>query len=347
MTIEFKSTPLNDAIIFSGVDINYRKQLNDTRLTGEAADSALNHLKDSYDKHKSQVAFKYGKFLKIIEGNLSELKRPDTPKKVRNAVANKLTELANTRIIKENKFSGLHKFFHKIGQIFRGHGFRTKGEWGLELASSIQNIDLETLKSQLNQTIFQGLRLEIGEKSPKEILNSNDMKDTINNLSDMDFKKIISDVIFMKKEEVGFGKKNKLVFYNNLNATKGKIFADELLARKDWFEQAYDLLEGASPEKINEFISNDDLIKLFKSKPERIVKLYNSEAKDKYFEKIFFPIVEITIQKELNNRNYLGIAKLIDEDKIPIKRILESSKILTPENIKLLKENIKINTFDY
>ena len=135
MSIEFKSNPVFDIVIFSGIDIKYETQLSNSNLIGDAKTRALEELSRSYKAHKSGLNLKYGQFLRTFEENIAQFNNP----KIKSAIATKLSELAKKRIeVKESQFSGIHKFFHKIGQYFKGHGFRTKGEWGIELASRIK-----------------------------------------------------------------------------------------------------------------------------------------------------------------------------------------------------------------
>jgi hypothetical protein len=266
---------------------------------------------------------------------------------VRNAVATKLSVLANGRITaKENEFSGIHKFFHKIGQLFIGHGFRTKGEWGVELASRMEKVDSEIYKSQLKECIFHGMGLAMNEKPPQEILH--EMKAKINNLTATQFKEVLNDIIFKNKEEVNpflplLSEKKKLIFYNNLNEDNRKIFDDELLSRNDWYKQAFDIIENSGDEKFKGFVSKE-MISRFQSDPEKIIQIYkNQKPENADFEKFFITVVQATIRDYLGKDSFIEIANLLHtEPSIKAKNILESPQILTPEEIKKLTDNVTI-----
>lgn len=342
MSVNFKSNPFLDTVIFAGIDFKYANQLNGIPLKGEAAQKALENLKKSYEEHKANLNLKYGQFLKNVEGNISEFNKPEIPSKVRHAVATKLSDLANRRItIKESNFSGIHKFFHKIGQLFKGHGFRTKGEWGVELASRMEKVDSEIYKSQLEKCIFHGIGLGMHEKPPQQILD--EMKEKINSLTETQFKQVLNDIIFKKKEKNFFGEKNKLIFYKNLNEEKRKIFDNDLLSRSDWYEQAFDIIEGSDDEEFKGFVSKE-MVSLFQSNPKKIIQIYeNQKNKNGWFERFFNTVVEATIKDYLEKDSFIEIANLLYRNSsIKSKKIFESPQILTPQEIEKLKSNVQI-----
>lgn len=342
MSVNFRSTPFLDIVIFSGIDVKYETQLAGIPLKGDAAQKALDNLKASYEEYKANLNLKYGKFLKNLEKNILEFNKTKIPSEVRHSVAVKLSDLANKRItVKEANFSGLHKFFHKISQLFKGHGFRTKGQWGIELASRIENVNSKIYKSQIEKCIFHGTGLGMNEKRPQEILN--EMKAEINSLPEAEFKKVLHNIIFKKKESDFFGEKNKLIFYKNLNEEKRKIFDEELLSKNDWFEQAFDIVEGSQPNDFKEFISKKMAL-LFHSNPKKFIQIYEKQkCKNAWFERFFHAIVEATIKNHLESDSFIDIANLLNSNfSICTKTIFESPIILTSEEIERIKNNVEI-----
>ena len=248
MSVSFKSDPFLDAVIFSGVDV---KDVYDHKYSGKmefnetekVAQAAFANIDQSYEDHKAHLDqnLKYDQFLKNVEGSISKFKQPEISSKVRQAVATKLSIVANDHIQTEkNQLTKVEKFFHKMSQLCQGHGFRTEGEWGVELASRMKKVDFEINKSQLEKCIIQGQ----GYLHPHETLDA--MKEDINSLSEAEFKKVINDVIFNKKEKLSTtGDKNKLHFYNNLNDEKKEIFNKILSSRSDRSKQIDDIIEGS------------------------------------------------------------------------------------------------------
>lgn len=344
MTVHFQSTPLLDLVIYSGIDIKYECQLQNTPLRGDIEKKALADLKQSYDDYKSNLHFKYGQFLKRVENNIVELKRPEMPNIVRHAIACKLSDLAKRRIeVKESHYSGLHKFFHKVGQWFQGHGFRTKAEWGLLLASRIEKVDLENYKAQLQKCITRGPGVKMHKKSSREIIN--EMKSIINGLPDDQFKELLTDVYFKHKETDFFFSKNKFAFYQNLDPAKRGIFDRELLSRKDWYEQAFDIIEGANDQDLQAFVSKE-MVSLFKADPKKIIDIHeNNKNPNGWSQKFFQMIVEKSVQEYVAQNTpeaYLQVAKLLHDPNIKASEILKKPLVLTPEQVQQLKNNIDI-----
>jgi len=341
----FKSTPFIDAMLYAGVE--YEPQLKGTALQGEAAQKALEQLKASYERHKDTLKLKSGEYLHNVEVSLNQFKDPAIPSTARRAVALKLSTLAHKRMTKESNFSAIHKFFHKIGQLFKGHGFRTKGEWGLELASKIEKIDAEIYKIELQSIIFQGIGLE--RKATENRLQA--IKNKINDLSDPQFSELLDEIIFASRETSTFGKKNKLIFYENLNDDKRKIFDQKLLARGDWYQQAFDMVEGFHEKKeILQFFS-PAMVDKIKADPEAVIEIFkNTNHKNGWFNKFFEVAVEAAIASHFRESEpaYGSIADLtvlLPAD--VIKTIFSSSQILTPEEKTKIRSNVKIWHLDF
>lgn len=347
MITNFKSNKLLDIAIFSGVDVNYENQAPKD-LIGQAAKKALEQLKTSYNEYKEKLNLKYGQFLRNVEANLGELNKAEMPSNVRISVASKLSELANTRVTQvESKFSWIYKIFLKIGQLFRGHGFRTEGEWGFELASRMEKVESKIYKTQLNKCIFNpGYR--INGAPPSEFLGG--MKDKINALSEEKFKEVLNDIVFKKKENLHFGEKNKFIFYKNLSKEKKKIFDQELLSRNDWYSQACDIIEGADDEEFPNFVSSE-MVKRFQENSSQVVGAYSkSNHNNAWLERFFYTMVESAIKDYLAQNSvegYQKISSLLNGNwsVIKWKTIVENPKILTEEEIRKLQDNVRLCRF--
>lgn len=343
MGLEFKSNKIRDVLIFSGLDPDYRQQVP-KNLVGQAASNALADLESSYKKYKEKLNLKYGQFLQIVEDNLPYLNNAETPSMVRNCVAIKLSVLARQYIQQEKNLSTVHKFFHKIGQLFKGHGFKTEGEWGLELASKIRSREGKVYKERLEKAIYHSF-VAINETSPRSIINH--MKDEINGLEDAQFKDVLADVIF-KKKEACWGEKNKFLFYKNLSTEKRNIFEQELIARKDWYEQAFDIIEGADDKEFAPFISSN-MLKRFQANPSQIINTYKNEKdKNGWYQRFFQTIVEKSVKEYLAENSIEGFKKidhLLNDhwQIIDIKKIVNEPRLLTPEEIKKLRDNVNLH----
>jgi len=347
MGIEFKSTELFDIVIFSGENINFKSQVP-TGLIGEAAETAFESLNKSYQEYKKGLNLNYGQFLNNFETNYKELNQTAVPSHIRKSVASKLSELANRRITqKESNFSCLHKFFHKLGQKFKGHGFRTKGEWGLTLALRMEKPKNDNNMSILQNSIFHGLGLDINETPPKEVIGG--LKDYVNELSEALFKDLLNNIIFKKKENHFLGCKNKLFFYKNLNEDKKNVFNKELLLRKDWYSQAFDIIEGADSTEDLTSIITSGMIKRFQNNPSQFIKIYkNISHKNVWVNKFFCAMIASSVKDYLTSdspEGFININNLLTKSKEVVinNKMLNEEGILTSEEISKLHNNINKN----
>jgi hypothetical protein len=345
MGLEFKSNKLMDIAIFSGVEYKYENQVP-PGLIGDAAQGALAELKTSYENYKKNLNFKYGKFLTNVEANLKHLNSTNVSSDARSKVATKLTELAQDRISnKESNFSGARRFFHKVGQLFKGHGYRTKGEWGLEVASRMQKVESEIYKTQLQSVMFGGFAFRDE--------NITAMKDKINGLPEKEFKDILNKIVFKSSEGHMFGSKRKLVFYNMLTDEKKKVFAQELLARPDWYQQAFDIVEGSEEGDVASFIAkNPAMVKKFQENPAEVIRIYRGKKDANVFYKRFFDELALAAIQDYLDQNslegYQKISALLNQHMRFLARVEFVQGLqdkLGDENYQKLKDNVDLNTW--
>lgn len=232
------SQPLmpSDETIKSGLacQIKISSQIN-KNLSEEQITSAL---VTSYKAYRQNLNLKYEQFLGTAHQNIPQILKLD--KNLRSVIVSGLSERA-TKHIKdvESKYWKVSTFFHKVMEFFRGHGFQTQGEYGLQLAASLNN-ELKALKEKVKGSITHGLGLGMKEKCPAQIMK--ELKDEINSLSDQDFISLINDVLFVNKNGDTWVSNRKFQFFQNLSQEKFELFCAELEKRKDWFEQMSDIL---------------------------------------------------------------------------------------------------------
>ncbi len=339
MNINFSE--LDDIIIFSVNDISENLEPQGLeKLKGDAVQQAIQEFQETYKNYKKDLNFNYGEFLTIVEENLDRLESPKTRSDYRTSVAHKLSELAYERISqKESNFSWIHKIFHKFRQWRKGHGFKTKGEWGLKLASEMNEVDKKIQKQLIFckiEWIIKKSSLHFGDKIMKEI----------NGLSEERFTKALNDVIFEMKEDVFFGNKDKLEFYKKLDDDKKEIFKRVLLSRSDWYEQAVEIIEGADDNEFESFIKNNGMVKCFQNNPSELIKRYKKRKSKTGWEKRFFTIMfEAVISdylKQDGTDKYIKISDLLNDVNNPVKwsKISKDPKLLTKEEVEMVKGNI-------
>lgn len=341
MPIRFESNPLLDIYIFSGVNVKYTPSEDSTEQIGIIAERAFDNIEQLFNEHKRTLSLTYDQFLKKIEENISEINNRETSQEIKNTVAAKLSDLAKTRIkTQESKFLWIHKFFHKIGQFCQGHGYQTKGEWGIELSFKMRGFDLKEFNNNLKKWIS-------GLLSDKFL---NDMKNEINNFTSKQFEDVLEDVIFKTQEFKDFDGKNKFIFFKNLDGEKQEIFYKKLFSRDDWYTQAFHIIENCNDEEFKEFVSKGTVIRglasKFQGNSTRIFQTYENQInKNENFKKFYNTIVEAHIKDCLDRGSFRIIGILATCDNINFKQILELPQILTAEEIEILGTKVIINHY--
>lgn len=343
MPVQFHSSDFIDIVLFSGKDVNYQSQLEQTRLIGEAQKKVLGELQASYDAYKTQLSFNYEMFLEKVERNISHLQEPGVPSDVREAVSAKLETLAKERIsTEEKKFSWLHALFHKIGQVFQGHGFRTEGEWGVQLATRLRQAEGKFLEREL--------RSYIRETAPSQV--DLDFMKRINGLSDQRFKEILRNVFFLYPEDIRFGEKNKMTIYKGLNDQKILLFYEQLLSQPYWYNLAYNILEGGTSEEIRQLI-RPEMVLQFQKAPDQIVMQFRSiplsDSNKIFFKSLLESAIKDLLRKsshgEKESEFFLEITQILRAVKEQsatdmVSQILQEPEILSPQDIEALRTNI-------
>lgn len=325
MSIKFKSNPLSDALIFSGIEINYEKK----KLKGQDA----KELKKSYEDHKKDINLSYDQFVTIVEKNLSNLNQVFTREYFRADLASKLSELATKRINqKESKFSKSYLFFEKIVQVFSGHGFITKGEWGLKLSNKLNSFEKDSIKVNIRNVVIS--------KEEKNITKDlSDIKDAVNNLDDSEFIEILNDIVFIPDDDRNISLR-KYEFYKNLNVKKKEIFEQQLLKGDNWPVKAHRFIQFQEEDVISSFVTDKMLIR-FRHDYHNAINLKERIEGDKFFEILLIKEVKYQLQE----KNYEAIPRYFSPDlKIDPKEIIKEP-YFSDDEIKilssLLQENVR------
>ncbi|QLH35222.1 MAG: hypothetical protein HWD61_02960 [Parachlamydiaceae bacterium] len=97
------------------------------------------------------------------------------------------------------------------------------------------------------------------------------------------------------------------------------------MKRSDWYEQAFDIVEGTDENQMNQFIS-DKMIERFKTQQDQIIKSYQKEKlPNGWVTRFIQSFIESTIRNHLKNENYLEIARFVSIDfPIDVREMLKS-----------------------
>ena len=174
----------------------------------------------------------------------------------RKTIFEKLNASAESTKRKEDSLplAGLCKFFMRIGGLFEGYGFHTKGEWAAQFAEKMRGVAFQELTKSVTKSL--------GEPEPKNKI-SEEMFRAINSLSETEFKELLESAVFWQK----LGEKynslgtnlhdqctSKVTFFTKLDSGKQQIFADKLFARSDWFGQLVNMSKGVPVGEFTQFV---------------------------------------------------------------------------------------------
>lgn len=192
--------------------------------------------------------------LKTFEKEKSSIAKADFTTKT--MILNDMETQSRDRIDKtEKQYSAIKRLAHRVGHFFKGHGFRTKGEYGIHLVKAQQKKEMEIQKNTLknfikdkNTTNIDGLVDYLNTldaptarellKAPLKNLNVKNLK-TLSllynhpNLNNSDAKQSIILVLRNQFSPVELTK--NLVIYNQPKVTKENIPMELVTLFKDAF----------------------------------------------------------------------------------------------------------------
>lgn len=238
---EFPRNDCLDVLLYSGfeVDLAVHPALKNYTKESLAWKAAFTSLDESYKKYKEnlQKTLTCNQFLQRIEKSISQLESAENRDSSRlSVVASKLKEVAKSRLSEEKKFSWIYKLFHKIGQLFKGRGFRTEGQWAEVLASRLEKRHTDLYKDQVALWLLQGHRFEEVDR--------NSLMEQVNKLSSQAFGDLLENSVFKISDSwKSLTSGNKNSFYNLLEEEKQEQFLQCLLKREDWFQQWRDMAD--------------------------------------------------------------------------------------------------------
>src|ERR1700733_684686 len=212
---------LYDLLVVSGAPPNADeiRAKSHGRVIEKTADVIKSAMGDRENLRFSKVLHK----ISNVQTNIMDLESTQ-----RQAIAKTLSTLADKRIVQkenfEGFFGGISKFFHKLNQKIHGHGFQTKGEYGIQLATELA---LGNTPEMLHTYI----------QNPEKIDLPNLTKE-VASLNKEQFTKLLDKSVFgQTTPEIDKGGSPKYNFYSALSPEKQAIFGDHLMKKADWFNE--------------------------------------------------------------------------------------------------------------
>lgn len=241
---------------------------------------------------------KYGKFLETIEDNMTVLKTTSVSREVRIQLKEALesrTDLnAENRKFENKTFSGLSKFFHKLGQLFKGHGFQTKREYGLQLGRELGEINHNIWRQELTDYL-------IGKSNTVDFAELR--KIPIN-----EFKEAIWN--YIQEPASTSGEHRKMKIFNELTEEQKQAVRDECFSQGSWYYPVYRIVKGASKEQINDFI-DEAMIRKFTGNPKLFIHVMYEKRQDPFFNNFAQIVILRGFRQFLKDENIKQVRFLI------------------------------------
>lgn len=238
---------------------------------------------------------KYGDCLKVIEENMTVLKTTNISRQARMELKNTLERMS---AVEKEKFTAkpyprISKFFQKLGQLIRGHGFLTKPNYGLKLAHKLEAIEQSIWRQELKNYL----------EGRTHSFDFQKMMEGIAKIPMNQFDDFIKIYIFTNAILTGEHKKLKIfkqLTEEQQNAIKTKYVND------NWYIPMFKILKGATATEINEFIS-DSMITRFTSHPSGFMYAWsdqrNSERKEPRFDDLAEAVIVRGFRKYLSENS--------------------------------------------
>lgn len=355
MSYIYKCSQVVDVFIYSGVEPNFEERFASeygVNKESPAYNQALNEYKASFQEHKSELDQKLElvSFANLINRNFSIITDRGTSDDLKSAVVGKLQDLTKERQEVEETFNPFRKLLHKIGQIFRGHGFRTEGDWAQNL---VQRMVMSGAPGQI-KNVKGGIPKQIKENIQESFQRVTSISaipiplshmQIVNALTKEQFKEIIS-LYLAGPIPQGIHNVYKH-FFLALNDEKKQWMMDAILTSANWPTQAVKL-------GLSEFTDKGDAWENLRPTQEMIRKV-QEQPKEMFvaFEKgqsTFFcqaarSLLEESVKDLIDRNDVAGMSNFMKqtEGRVGcIAELLKQPDHFKPEQVAWLKENFKI-----
>lgn len=342
MSYEYKCAPVMDVFIYSGVVPNLEKKFDQENALLQKGTSvyqeAFANYQKAFEKHRVELKFDLHAFVSLVGRNISVIKEAGSENV--SVVANKLRDLADTQMKTEKTWNGLKLFFHRLGHVFKGHGFRTEGEWAKEFANKLQSGVAKEVLKPVKEAFMKAAQIS-GTKIPQQHVS------LINQMDKKAFKEVIAAYV---SGQVPQGLQNPYSdFYRNLNQEKQQWLMEAILAQPSWPAQVVKLgiKEEFTEETTWQLVKpSPEMIKKVQGEPALLFNEYEKKDNSQYYKRAAKPLLEWAVIDFINKQDALGVRRFIDqtEGRIGcIRQLLENPEHLKQEHVNWLKDNFNLN----
>jgi hypothetical protein len=338
MSYEFKCSPVVDVYIYAGIIPNLEERFNrenDVLNKGTPVyQEAFKNYKESFEKHQKEINFDLVSLVSLVDRNITEIKKAK-PETVRR-VAEKLKAMANDRLKIEEDWSGPHRFFHKIGQLFKGHGFKTEGAWAKERADALASGEALGGLDGIKNVFAKARTNSSSHLTEHHIAHIKQMKKEA-------FNQVIAAYVSGTVPE---GMDNPYAdLYQQLDQEKQQWLVEGILAQPSWPAQVVKL-------GIREFLDISDwslvkpppeIIKKVQDHPKQFFWDYNRHSD--FYQLAAKQLMECAVIDYIERRDAVGMLNFIQETGGKngcIAILLKNPTSLTPEHKAWLQEHFNL-----
>lgn len=211
--------PINHVLLYCGITFDHSKDPDLYNLKGPAKEKVVKQ-KNEQDEKIATQKYKLNDFAGDVEQLIPELVKN---KDIKNTVVHKLHERITQREEKESHWGGIHKFFHRVGHLFRGHGFNTTAERAKEVESKLEGGLVN--KKEVSNFFKTQLYLNLNENEQ--------IKDHIAGLSPEKIKEYVKEDVFILNKTMTGLMSNWKSITDQWKPEQKKAFFDAILDRHD------------------------------------------------------------------------------------------------------------------
>lgn len=351
----YKCSPAVDVFIYSGLTPNLEERFDHEygiKKNSPNYEKELNKYKASFKEHKSELDQKLElvSFANLINRNFSTILEMSKRDDLKDVVVTKLENLANDRLKKEEDFNPLHRFFHIIGQIFKGHGIRTEGQWAQKLVQKMKlggaSGQIVSVKGKVPKEIKESIQKCFQSATGISVLQvSMPNMSLINALSKEQFKEVLSLYLLGSIPEGMHNPYNRI--FLNLNDEKKQWLMEGILSDSNWPTQAVKLgiIEFNGHNRPWENLKpNSEMIRMVQTKPKAMFDAFKKE-RSPFYSEAAKALLEYAVKDMIHRNDVAGMSnfmKQTDGKSGCIAILLKQPHNFEPRQIAWLKENFDV-----
>lgn len=338
-SITFKSDPLLDIVLFSGVEIsdNELEQTFKKQYVSINPEKDFKEYKASYSDYKRKLSFDYSQFIHLVEKNMDKLTDPRTPQQFREYVRTKIQFLDQNSSTTQKR--NLKNIVNNV--------LLKKGEKCCKI------LEREGKCINIVKRIFKEKTTPNGSEYPL----STELLMRINKLDEVEFDTFLNQVFFNYNRSYEYlNSPKKLTILSHLNPERKDRVIQEILKRDDWYIQLYEAYptplyrqDEEEHKKLIVELPESDFIHAFskgmeKKGMEKMIKFRNDKPNDGYEAITSYPYRETVIKMFIEKALQIYLKTGDSAQLTHLIQVLQKNNCL-PEDGNKIEDNILADIF--